>query len=321
MQELLLGGNLYLQVLKERMQSSLSLTKRLLIKQFNSKSGTIITKADVEKAVKRSGGIDHAMETFISTGNVVSQTGLGLMQLRGLTIMAENINRLRYMSHFRSVHRGSFFVEMRSTESRKLLPDSWGFLCPVHTPDGSPCGLLNHLAKKCFVVTKPPSPWILKNLPDLLIGLGMFPLGYDSYPNVPLIDVMLDGKVIGFIQEDQAKSIEKQLRMLKIEGLKVPKMTEIVLVERKPRGLYPGLYLFTSIARMMRPVFNIAAQAVEMIGTFEQVFLEVCVSASEAYKGITTHQEISKTDFMSNLACLIPLPDYNQSPRNMYQCQ
>lgn len=26
-----------------------------------------------------------------------------------------------------------------------------GFLCPVHTPDGSPCGLLNHMAASCQV--------------------------------------------------------------------------------------------------------------------------------------------------------------------------
>ena len=31
--------------------------------------------------------------------------------------------------------------------------------------------------------------------------------------------------------------------------------------------------------------------------------------------------ELSKTAFLSNIASLIPLPDYNQSPRNMYQCQ
>lgn len=26
---------------------------------------------------------------------------------------------------------------------------SWGFLCPVHTPDGEPCGLLNHMTASC----------------------------------------------------------------------------------------------------------------------------------------------------------------------------
>ena len=75
---------------------------------------------------------------------------------------------------------------MRTTSVRKLLPEAWGmlqpsltfffssseinvltpnsditfnnflfynsgFLCPVHTPDGSPCGLLNHMAASCQV--------------------------------------------------------------------------------------------------------------------------------------------------------------------------
>ena len=34
-----------------------------------------------------------------------------------------------------------------------------------------------------------------------------------------------------------------------------------------------------------------------------------------------THAELNKTSFLSNLARTIPLPDFNQSPRNMYQCQ
>lgn len=82
--------------------------------------------------------------------------------MSGFTIVAERINFLRYLAHFRSVHRGQFFTTMKTTAVRKLLPESWGFLCPVHTPDGSPCGLLNHLATQCRVVSgsgakRPPS--------------------------------------------------------------------------------------------------------------------------------------------------------------------
>ena len=36
------------------------------------------------------------------------------------------------------------------------MPEAWGFLCPVHTPDGSPCGLLNHFSAMCRLVTKRP---------------------------------------------------------------------------------------------------------------------------------------------------------------------
>lgn len=32
-----------------------------------------------------------------------------------------------------------------------LFFDFIGFLCPVHTPDGTPCGLLNHMTIACQV--------------------------------------------------------------------------------------------------------------------------------------------------------------------------
>ncbi len=53
----------------------------------------------------------------------------------------------------------------------------------------------------------------------------------------------------------------------------------------------------------------------------KQVYMEICVKETEAEDGLTTHKEIKPTNFLSNLACTIPLPDFNQSPRNMYQCQ
>ncbi|CAB4042485.1 DNA-directed RNA polymerase I subunit RPA2-like, partial [Paramuricea clavata] len=36
---------------------------------------------------------------------------------------------------------------------------------------------------------------------------------------------------------------------------------------------------------------------------------------------ITTHMEIKPTGFLSAIASLTPYSDFNQSPRNMYQCQ
>ena len=76
--------------------------------------------------MKHGNSLESQMENFLSTGNLKSSTGLGLMQNSGLAIVAENINRMRYMSHFRAIHRGSFFQEMRTTEARQLLPDAWG---------------------------------------------------------------------------------------------------------------------------------------------------------------------------------------------------
>ena len=77
------------------------------------------------------------------------------MQAAGFAVVADRLNQWRYISHFRAVHRGQFFTTMKTTSVRKLLGDSWGFLCPVHTPDGEPCGLLNHLAAAANVIATP----------------------------------------------------------------------------------------------------------------------------------------------------------------------
>ena len=58
---------------------------------------------------------------------------------------------------------------MRTTEVRALLPDAWGFICPVHTPDGSPCGLLNHLAMPVELVTHAQDA---SKIPQVLVNLG-----------------------------------------------------------------------------------------------------------------------------------------------------
>ena len=62
---------------------------------------------------------------------------------------------------------------------------------------------------------------------------------------------------------------------------------EICLVkETDSASQYPGFYLFTSEARMLRPVKNLAHNQVEMIGTFEQVYMDICVNQMEAFDGV-----------------------------------
>ena len=267
--------------------------------------------------------LEKMYENFLGTGNLPSQSGLGLMQDKGLTIMAENINRMRYMSHFRAIHRGAFFTEMRTTEVRALLPDAWGFVCPAHTPDGSPCGLLNHLCYPVEVVTHLSD---VTRIPEVLYQLGLKSVkNFEQLGDLSdTYDVLLDGKLMGWVEKEKVAEMADKLRILKIneQDTRVPTMTEIVLVPaRDLPGQYPGLFIFTGAARLMRPVYNLAHNCIEYVGTFESVYMDICIREKEAYPGVTTHMEIRPTSFLSNLSCTIPLPDFNQSPRNMYQCQ
>lgn len=94
-----------------------------------------------------------------------------------------------------------------------------GFVCPIHTPDGAPCGLLNHLTMNC-IVTKHPDPKLKAAIPGVLVELGMIPLSIaDNWDNS--YTVMLDGKVIGLIENKIIDKVVYRLRLLKIKGQEV----------------------------------------------------------------------------------------------------
>jgi DNA-directed RNA polymerase I subunit RPA2 len=175
------------------------------------------------------------MEHFLATGNLISRSSLDLMQTAGYTIVADKLNNHRYLSHFRSIHRGQYFAEMKTTTVRKLLPESWGFLCPVHTPDGHPCGLLNHITSSCVPLAKEDKNLhkdqnLFKNFKSLLASLGMHPISSDFglvYPH-RYLPVVLDGKVLGYIDPKQAPELVKSLRALKIQQNNTNEMFESV---------------------------------------------------------------------------------------------
>lgn len=162
------------------------------------------------------------------------------------------------------------------------------------------------------------------HLPRLLCSLGMTLIDAPATADMKsCYMVVLDGRVIGRVDMDLAPSLANRLRMLKVLGQEeIPQMLEICLVPiTKAASQYPGLYIFSTPARFMRPVLNLAANKVEMIGTFEQVYMNIAVVREEAYEVETTHLELKPGSMLSAIASLTPFSDFNQSPRNMYQCQ
>ena len=70
----------------------------------------------------------------------------------------------------------------------------------------------------------------------------------------------------------------------------VPPTIEICYVPRtKVASQYPCFVLFTQVARMMRPVTNLSLNKVEMIGTFEQASLNICITPKEAIQGVSVN--------------------------------
>lgn len=321
-QEVLLGGFLYGMIIKEKIEEYLQAITGQIRTDINR--GLPINFKDskyMNRVLMRiNENIGSKLQYFLSTGNLVSQSGLDLQQVSGYTVVAEKINFYRFISHFRMVHRGSFFAQLKTTTVRKLLPESWGFLCPVHTPDGSPCGLLNHFAHKCRISTKQSD---VSKIPAILFSLGVTPASQASTAGPSFCCVQLDGKIIGWVSHEQGKSIADTLRFWKVEGETpgLPLDLEIGYVPPSSRGQYPGLYIFGGHSRMMRPVRYLPLDKEDIVGPFEQVYMNIAVTPQELQNNTHTHVEFTPTNILSILANLTPFSDFNQSPRNMYQCQ
>ncbi|OMO51312.1 hypothetical protein CCACVL1_29865 [Corchorus capsularis] len=343
-QEILLAGHLITIYLKEKLEDWMRKGKLLIEETIKNKSKNFDFNSvkDIKKVMEknRAAQVSSAIENLLKTGTLLTQTGLDLQQRAGFTIQAERLNYLRFISFFRSVHRGASFAGLRTTSVRKLLPESWGFLCPVHTPDGEPCGLLNHMTSTCRITSNYNSQGNIRDffkirmsIVDVLVGVGMT----TSWPKVEhagppqVLPVLLDGRVIGSLPSTEAEKVVAHLRRLKVSAASViPDDLEVGYVPLSLGGTYPGLYLFTSPSRFIRPVRNISIPSVdgkniELIGPFEQVFMEIrCPDGGNGGRSNSfpaTHEEVSPTVMLSVVANLTPWSDHNQSPRNMYQCQ
>lgn len=118
-------------------------------------------------------------------------------------------------------------------------------MCPVHTPDGAPCGLLTHLTATCTVDSIGPhvsrcaapldaalaSTLLLSTLTredspsqdpaaardavtKVLLSLGMLPVEPElSQPPLPAyLTVMVDGRVVGSLASADAPAVVARLR-------------------------------------------------------------------------------------------------------------
>nr|VZI42136.1 unnamed protein product [Spirometra erinaceieuropaei] len=345
-QEVLLPGTLYLQVLRSKLLSFLNSTREYVLSRLRKSSASVDIPIIRQGLVRSAPDISAGLAYFLSTGNLPlsARSSLGRQingQSTGLSVPIDTINFLRFAAQFRAVHRGAAFNDMRTTSVRRLLPEAWGFICPVHTPDGAPCGLLNHLACNTEAVCISPSAELVEKLANWLLEKNLRPVelsrqltGNTEHRGV--FPVILDGRLVGWSPSvEAAEGLATELRHLKLDKscTQVPSSMEICFIPPTDVGSqFPGLYLFVGGSRLLRPVRslvrvggeNVEKAEVEMIGTFEQPYLDIAVTNEELLERPLRerkYMEVSPEAIFSFTASLTPYPDFNQSPRNMYQCQ
>uniref|UniRef100_A0A4W5PG09 DNA-directed RNA polymerase n=1 Tax=Hucho hucho TaxID=62062 RepID=A0A4W5PG09_9TELE len=174
------------------------------------------------------------------------------------------------LSHFRCVHRGAAFAKMRTTSVRRLLPKSWGFLCPVHTPDGEPCILRNHMTAHCEIVA-PALP--TTTLPALLCSAPS--VNASQSPNTGNVSTVKHSYVF----------LPLLLILVHATLLQVLK---VVLV---PQTSKASMYLFSTPCHMM------------------PLYVNVGISEDVIQSGVTTHQELFRHSMLSVVTELVDLAE------------
>ncbi len=135
--EILMPGFLVGQIIKERIDEAVGNVRAQIARDVRMKVKGLdfydtryikktVSKVNIDIGVK--------IASFLATGNLSSPSGLDLQQT-SVSPSCREAQLCALPRPFPFVHRGAFFAELKTTSVRKLLPEAWGFLCPVHTPD------------------------------------------------------------------------------------------------------------------------------------------------------------------------------------------
>jgi DNA-directed RNA polymerase I subunit RPA2 len=347
-QEFLLPGNLLLIYLREKIENSFYNSKISENTKINISDKTILEKENLKDFIKKfqrelvliSNGFDY----IINTGTYSSGYKNEIPQTTGLSVTLERVNYGRFFSFFRSVHRGKFFSEMKNTAGRKLLPQSWGFLCPVHTPDGPSCGILNHISLSTLIVLC--NPIDIRSFEKLFLRYGKIKNTSEGFGELNMIN--FDGEILGYSSDYYLRWFIDKLRSEKISKTgALPKNCEIFYVSRNCKFSPFKQFNFSSQdSRASRPVkwcdinlnsfsensrirniltFKNQKNEIELIGALEQNILNIFNFQYQtglfSKNNKISHSEIESMGILSLIAGSIPFSSLNQSPRNIYQCQ
>ena len=178
---------------------------------------------------------------------------------------------------------------------------------------------MNHFAHKCKITTGICDTSAVR---PALASLGVISPSVVPRPASATYCIQLDGCIVGWCSPKQARVVAETLRFWKVEGTHgIPVELEIGLIPVSVGGQYPGLFLFSQQARMIRPVKYLPLEKEDFVGPFEQPYMSIAVTDAEIAPGESTHVEFDPTNILSIVANMTPFSDFNQSPRNMYQCQ
>jgi len=269
--------------------------------------------------------IEGKLKQALATGNFTVQ-GLGTSNSTSLSNatkvgVSQVLARMSYTSTLSHLRRIQTPVEKsgKLLAPRKLHGTSWGFVCPVETPEGHSVGIVKNMSLLTSVTQHVPSNTVLHYLQEC-DGITWI-TDAKVYEGTA---ITLNGVMIGYTNSPH--EIVSQLRSAKHSFRLHPHISVAWYT------LINMIIIETDSGRLVRPVFRMGAEFPAR-GANWQTWLQSCIEYIDASETETlriavskdvvtphhTHYEIHPSLVVGHMASSIPLSDHNQSPRNTYQ--
>lgn len=271
--------------------------------------------------------IEGKMKQALATGNFTVQ-GLGTssatMSNATKVGVSQVLARMSYSATLSHLRRIQTPVEKsgKLLAPRKLHGTSWGFMCPVETPEGHSVGIVKTMSLLTSVSQHVPSSTVLHFLgetPNMAITWITVPKVYEG------TSIMVNGVLVAYTV--RPLDLVRAMRAAKHTSRLHPH-TSIAWYT-----LLNAILIETDGGRVVRPVFRVGAAqpvgderkdwnawvrtCVEYIDASETETLRIALTREEVTSH--SHHEIHPSMLVGHMAGTIPLSDHNQSPRNTYQ--
>ena len=287
-----------------------------------------LTLSNLYKILKVS-SIEGKMKQALATGNFTVQ-GLGTSNSTALSNATKSgvsqvLNRMSYSATLSHVRRIQTPVEKsgKLLAPRKLHGTSWGFVCPVETPEGHAVGIVKTMSLMTTVSSHTPSlviTNILKTMPSVRWVTNIGSTGE--------VAILLNGVIVA--HTESPVEVHSTLRKAKLSCSIHPHISIAWQILNKQ------IMVETDAGRLVRPVFRVEKgklleapkdttnwnewikTCVEYIDPAESEVVRIAMMPDEITTA-HTHCEIHPQMILGHMASTIPLSDHNQSPRNTYQ--
>jgi DNA-directed RNA polymerase II subunit RPB2 len=271
--------------------------------------------------------IEGKLKQALATGNFTVQ-GLGTSSSASASNatkmgVSQVLNRLSYQATISHVRRIQTPIEKsgKLLAPRKLHGTSWGYMCPVETPEGHSVGIVKSMSVTTSVTQHTPSSVTLDVLRDLNLDWIKTIRKYEG------TSIIVNGVIVAYSKDpakvyNHVKNAKRTFRLHPHTGISWNILQNTISIESDGGRVVRPLFRIDSGKIESSPASSVwndwIRTSIEYIDSAESETIRVAMLPDDITK-YHTHCELHPTMALGHMASSIPLCDHNQSPRNTYQ--